>query len=186
MFTEDFQTPADVGLKSPILNEIVYSLPKLRPVIKEYIDVVNIDQAKEGSKELMWQNPDRFPGLVEAAEVCYACLICIIWWIYFIHRISIVLRWTWRRSCVQVSRSLWISMESGWHGSVRKSLHLPSLEWTNHLSDEVGRVFLISFWGSDCSQSTWSNSKEPVNHLYPPIGYCTRSPSRWVYMIDRS
>jgi len=78
VFTEDFRTPADVGLKSPILNEIVYSLPKLRPIIKEYIGVVNIDQAKEGSKELMWQNPDRFPGLVEAAEVCYACLICII------------------------------------------------------------------------------------------------------------
>jgi hypothetical protein len=37
--------------------------------MKEFIETVNLDEAKEGRKELMWRDPDRFPDLVEAAHV---------------------------------------------------------------------------------------------------------------------
>lgn len=74
-YMEDFQTPVDVGLESPILNEIIYSLPKLRHDMKDFIDAVKIDEAKEGRKELMWWNPDRFPDLVNAAELLHTAEI---------------------------------------------------------------------------------------------------------------
>jgi DNA mismatch repair protein MSH3 len=70
---EGFETSSDVGFESPVLNDIVYALPKLRSPIKGFLDSIRIDQAVEGKKELMWMEPDKFPGLVDAAVVC-ACL----------------------------------------------------------------------------------------------------------------
>lgn len=37
--------------------------------MKDFIDAVKIDQATEGRKELMWTDPGKFPGLVDAAMV---------------------------------------------------------------------------------------------------------------------
>lgn len=70
---EGFETPKDVGFESHVLNDVIYSLPKLRIPIKGLIDSIRIEQAVEGKKELMWIEPDNFPGLVDAAVV-RACL----------------------------------------------------------------------------------------------------------------
>jgi DNA mismatch repair protein MSH3 len=51
-------------------------LPKLRTPIKGFIASIRIDQAAEGKKELMWTEPDKFPGLVDAAVV-RACLYLV-------------------------------------------------------------------------------------------------------------
>ncbi|EKM83024.1 hypothetical protein AGABI1DRAFT_34226 [Agaricus bisporus var. burnettii JB137-S8] len=64
---EGFETPKDVGFESHVLNDVIYSLPKLRIPIKGLIDSIRIEQAVEGKKELMWTEPDNFPGLVDAA-----------------------------------------------------------------------------------------------------------------------
>lgn len=55
--------PRDTSFKSPILNSIVYALPQLREAMKELMGAVNIKMAKEGKKDAMWNDPDRYPHL---------------------------------------------------------------------------------------------------------------------------
>ncbi|KAF9452264.1 DNA mismatch repair protein MSH3 [Macrolepiota fuliginosa MF-IS2] len=66
-YAEEFENPSDVGLDSCILNGIIFCLPKLRPVMQELIGAVNLDYADENRKELMWTDPDKYPGIMDAA-----------------------------------------------------------------------------------------------------------------------
>jgi DNA mismatch repair protein MSH3 len=66
---EDVTTPASVGLKSPVLNEIISSLPKLRAPINNLLAAVNLKKASEGKKDSMWTDLERYPNIIDADMV---------------------------------------------------------------------------------------------------------------------
>ncbi|KAI0071810.1 hypothetical protein K474DRAFT_1668569 [Panus rudis PR-1116 ss-1] len=51
------------GFKSPILNGVLYTLPKLRKPVEELLNVVNLQKAREGKKEAMWTDVDKYPDI---------------------------------------------------------------------------------------------------------------------------
>ena len=53
----------DAPFQSPLLNEIAAALPKLRDAMKYILDSVNLKAAKEGKKEALWTDPDKYPGV---------------------------------------------------------------------------------------------------------------------------
>ncbi|GLB35404.1 putative DNA-binding domain of DNA mismatch repair MUTS family protein [Lyophyllum shimeji] len=59
-------TPSDVGLKSSLLNEIIFSLPKLKEPISELLAAVSLKHAAEGRKDIMWTDPERYPKIADA------------------------------------------------------------------------------------------------------------------------
>ncbi|KAG6831187.1 hypothetical protein H0H92_012327 [Tricholoma furcatifolium] len=63
---EGFATPSEVGFKSDLLNEIIYSIPRLRQPLKELLGAVHLNKAAEGRKDTMWTDPDRFPEISDA------------------------------------------------------------------------------------------------------------------------
>ncbi|KXN82576.1 DNA mismatch repair protein MSH3 [Leucoagaricus sp. SymC.cos] len=103
---EEFPSPAAVGLKSPILNEIIYTLPTLKSTMKTFIDAVDLNQASEGRKDQMWRDPDKFPGIIDAVHVYAQCL---------------------RTAEAELTEEL---------RAIRKQLRMPSLDWKTHLNDE--------------------------------------------------
>jgi DNA mismatch repair protein MSH3 len=62
-------TPASVGLKSPVLNEIISSFPKLREPIRDLLAAVNLKKASEGKKDSMWTDFERYPSIIDADMV---------------------------------------------------------------------------------------------------------------------
>ncbi|KAJ7685045.1 DNA mismatch repair protein MSH3 [Mycena polygramma] len=58
---EPVHTSADVGLKSKLLNDIIFSLPPLKKPMRKGI---NFKQAAEGKKDSMWRDSSKYP-LVE-------------------------------------------------------------------------------------------------------------------------
>lgn len=63
---DETKTAEDVGFNSRLLNDIIFSLPKLRQPIKNLLDTVNISMAAEGKKEAMWVDPERHPNIANA------------------------------------------------------------------------------------------------------------------------
>ena len=66
--------PEDAPFKSPLLNDIAIALPKLREPMKYILDNVNLKFAKEGKKEAMWTDPDRYPD-IDAHTVVRMCAL---------------------------------------------------------------------------------------------------------------
>ena len=62
-------TPASVGLKSSVLNEIISSFPKLRETVKDLLAAVNLKKALEGKKDSMWTDLERYPSIIDADMV---------------------------------------------------------------------------------------------------------------------
>ncbi|KAF8631445.1 hypothetical protein AX17_005122 [Amanita inopinata Kibby_2008] len=58
--------PSDVGLKSQMLNNIIYSLTKLKRPITEILDALSLTQAAEGNKSSIWADPERYPAVADA------------------------------------------------------------------------------------------------------------------------
>ncbi|KAH9929644.1 muts domain V-domain-containing protein [Amylocystis lapponica] len=52
---------ADAGFRSELLNEVVAALPRLREPVRGLVDAVELRAAKEGKKERMWRDPDKYP-----------------------------------------------------------------------------------------------------------------------------
>ncbi|KAG6896947.1 hypothetical protein C0992_005153 [Termitomyces sp. T32_za158] len=63
---EIFSSPSDVGFKSSLLNEIIFSFPKLKGPMKELTSAIRLDQAAEGQKDKMWVDPERYPEISDA------------------------------------------------------------------------------------------------------------------------
>ncbi|KAG6919950.1 hypothetical protein DXG01_013299 [Tephrocybe rancida] len=63
---ENFTTPSVVGFKSDLLNDIVFSFPKLKEPLKELLSIVDLKQAAKGRKDTMWTDPDRYPDISNA------------------------------------------------------------------------------------------------------------------------
>ncbi|EIM90301.1 DNA mismatch repair protein MSH3 [Stereum hirsutum FP-91666 SS1] len=57
---------SDVGFKSPILNDIIATLPRLREPVQELISMIVLKRAAEGDKTLMWSDSEKYPALAEA------------------------------------------------------------------------------------------------------------------------
>ena len=55
--------PATVGLKSKILNHVIFSLPRIREAVKEMLEAVSLEEASKGQKEDLWTDPKRYPAI---------------------------------------------------------------------------------------------------------------------------
>ncbi|KAJ3538219.1 hypothetical protein NM688_g6551 [Phlebia brevispora] len=56
--------PDQAGFRSPILNDVLFTLPKLREPIEELLMAIDTKAAKEGKKEILWTDEDRFPEIL--------------------------------------------------------------------------------------------------------------------------
>lgn len=63
------ESSPDVGFESSVLNDIIYSLPKLKQPMKVLMEAVSLKAAAEGSKDKMWTDPDRYPRIADADMV---------------------------------------------------------------------------------------------------------------------
>ncbi|KAJ6455723.1 DNA mismatch repair protein MSH3 [Mycena sanguinolenta] len=59
----DLQTPADVGLKSTLLNDIILSLPPLKQPVQDLLREIKVEEAKHGNMASMWRDPEKYPDL---------------------------------------------------------------------------------------------------------------------------
>ncbi|KAI0086630.1 muts domain V-domain-containing protein [Irpex rosettiformis] len=55
----------DTGFRSPILNDIIAALPRLKEPVKALLDDISLKDAKEGNKVTMWNDPDKYPSIDE-------------------------------------------------------------------------------------------------------------------------
>lgn len=60
---EDFTGPQDVGFKSPLLNQIIFSLPKVKEPVQGIIKDVHLKTAAEGKKESLWTDFEKYPEI---------------------------------------------------------------------------------------------------------------------------
>lgn len=58
------------GFDSPILNGIVFTLPKLRGPIQDLLEMIHLKAAKEGKKEALWTDEDKYPEILGLTTVC--------------------------------------------------------------------------------------------------------------------
>ncbi|TCD65621.1 Mismatch repair protein msh3 [Steccherinum ochraceum] len=71
-------SPAEVGFQSSILNDVIYSLPKLKGPIQDLLRVFSLKAASEGKKESLWTDPDKYPeldGIMASIEVIESELV---------------------------------------------------------------------------------------------------------------
>lgn len=66
-----FDTRADVGFKSSVLNDIIFSLSVLKQPMKDLINEVSLKKAAEGRKDTMWINPEKYPQIADIDLVSF-------------------------------------------------------------------------------------------------------------------
>ncbi|KAJ3512522.1 hypothetical protein NLJ89_g3471 [Agrocybe chaxingu] len=99
---DEFNSPASVGVRSGILNEIISSLPKLKEPVRKLLEIVNLKKAAGGKKDEMWNDRERYPDIIDA-DMSLQCID---------HELADELK------------------------TIRKTLRLPSLNWTTFATDE--------------------------------------------------
>jgi len=62
---DTFEGPSDVGFKSKILNDILFSLPKLKDPIKGFLGDISLKKASEGRMDKMWTDPEKYPSIAD-------------------------------------------------------------------------------------------------------------------------
>jgi DNA mismatch repair protein MSH3 len=65
----DPENPGTIGLTSNFLRGIICSLPRVRPPIKKLLGIVNLKNAAKGKKEMMWNDPERYPAIIDSDMV---------------------------------------------------------------------------------------------------------------------
>ena len=55
---------------SPILNDIIAALPRLKEPIKGLLNDIDLKAAKEGRKDLLWTDGDKYPPIDHCTMVC--------------------------------------------------------------------------------------------------------------------
>lgn len=68
---DSFDTRADVGFKSSVLNDIIFSLSVLKQPMKDLINEVSLKKAAEGRKDTMWINPEKYPQIADIDLVSF-------------------------------------------------------------------------------------------------------------------
>lgn len=53
----------EVGFQSPILNDIIAALPRMKEPVKALLREISLKEAKEGKKDTMWTDPDKYPSI---------------------------------------------------------------------------------------------------------------------------
>ena len=72
---DEVQKPEDVGFKSRILNQIIFSLPKLKVPVKDILDAVCMKKAAEGKKDQMWNDTHKYPAISDRDLVGHVFLL---------------------------------------------------------------------------------------------------------------
>ncbi|THH32975.1 hypothetical protein EUX98_g1202 [Antrodiella citrinella] len=54
---------SEAGFRSPLLNDVICTLPKLKDPVQDLLGVFSLKAAAEGKKDSMWTDPDKFPDL---------------------------------------------------------------------------------------------------------------------------
>jgi DNA mismatch repair protein MSH3 len=62
---DSFTSPSDVGCKARILNDVLFSLPKLRDPIKGFLGDISLKKASDGRKDTMWTDPEKYPAIAD-------------------------------------------------------------------------------------------------------------------------
>ena len=62
---DSFENSSDVGFKSRILNDVLFSLPKLKEPIKGFLDDISLKKAADGRKDTMWTDPEKYPAIAD-------------------------------------------------------------------------------------------------------------------------
>ena len=63
--------PSNVGFKSTLLNNIIFSLPKAKEATQEMLSAVSLGSASEGRKEKLWTDPERYPTIADMGLVSF-------------------------------------------------------------------------------------------------------------------
>jgi DNA mismatch repair protein MSH3 len=71
---DSFEGPPDVGFKSKILNDILFSLPKLKNPINGFLGDISLKKASEGRMDMMWTDPEKYPSIADIDLVCVSSL----------------------------------------------------------------------------------------------------------------
>ncbi|KAI3610488.1 dna mismatch repair protein msh3 [Moniliophthora roreri] len=69
---DEISDPSEAGFRSPLLNNIIYALPKLRTPMKNLLDTIKLSSASEGLKEDLWKDPQKYPSVEDAHD-----LLCV-------------------------------------------------------------------------------------------------------------
>ncbi|EJD05960.1 uncharacterized protein FOMMEDRAFT_104344 [Fomitiporia mediterranea MF3/22] len=56
-----FENIEDVGLANPVLNEIIFTLPKIRDSVRKIGSCLNLKKADEDKRDELWSDPDKYP-----------------------------------------------------------------------------------------------------------------------------
>lgn len=69
-----FNAPKDVGLMSPLLQDIVFALPRVREPIQTLLNAINIRKASLEEKSELWRDESKYPAIRNAKVVgVYNC-----------------------------------------------------------------------------------------------------------------
>jgi DNA mismatch repair protein MSH3 len=73
----DPENPESIGLASKLLKSIICSLPRVRAPVKKLLGIVNLKKAAEGKKEMMWNDPERYPAIIDSDMVSEVTRRCV-------------------------------------------------------------------------------------------------------------
>lgn len=65
-----------IGFKSSILNKVVYTLPTLVTPAAAILLDLNTKKATEGKISELWNDPEKYPSVLEAQLVCILIKCC--------------------------------------------------------------------------------------------------------------
>ena len=71
---EAFGESKDVGFRSPILNDIVFSFPVLATPLKDILETFDLEKAAKRVREELWRDNTKYPGIADAKFVCLLSL----------------------------------------------------------------------------------------------------------------
>jgi DNA mismatch repair protein MSH3 len=66
---DDVQKPEYIGFESHVLNEIIFSLPKLKVPLEDILRAVHLEEAAKGKKDQMWRDLNKYRIVSELHEV---------------------------------------------------------------------------------------------------------------------
>ena len=69
---EVYQSPQDIGFKSDILNDIIFSLPKLKEPMRKILSEFNLTKAIEDKRDELWYDVEKYPNVDDARSVSIA------------------------------------------------------------------------------------------------------------------
>jgi len=66
---DTFTNADEVGFRSKILNDIVFSLPNLRGPVKSILTTIDVKKAVEDARADLWRDSEKYPEISDAKFV---------------------------------------------------------------------------------------------------------------------